>query len=71
MNDDALTPGQVKAWRQRLGWTQAEACAELGKSERAYRGYEKGATLPASTVKLMREIWRRRRIFQWPPAPQD
>ena len=37
-----MTPDQIKHWRKELGWTQAEAAANLGISRVMYSLYERG-----------------------------
>lgn len=34
---------ELRKWRQRLGWTQAQAAAHLGIPERTYEGWERDA----------------------------
>lgn len=45
------TPEDLKAWRDRMGWTQAEASEVLGISRRAYITREQpGANISRETV---------------------
>ena len=37
-----MTPAQLRAIREQLGWSQAEAGRQLGLSLRAYKYYEAG-----------------------------
>ena len=44
---DGMTPQQFKAWRKRLGLTQARAADAIGMSATQIKNYEAGrATIP-------------------------
>jgi hypothetical protein len=55
MSDAPLTPGQVKAARELLGWTRVRLAARGNAGEGAIRRYENGrgiaATLNLTTVR--------------------
>jgi DNA-binding transcriptional regulator YiaG len=54
-----MTPTDVRAWRQRLGLTQAQAAEALGVSTRAIQAYEGGDYEPGKpVVRLMEAIER-------------
>lgn len=36
------TPGTLKAWRERMGYSQREACEAIGCSRGAWAGWEQG-----------------------------
>jgi transcriptional regulator with XRE-family HTH domain len=38
-----MTPASIKFWRERFGWSQAEAARQLGTARNTYMGYESGA----------------------------
>ena len=40
MTPSALTGKILKAWREHLGWSQAETAEKLGISEGSWRNYE-------------------------------
>lgn len=42
----------VRAWRDRMGWTQREAAEQLGVSLSMYRLYEYGEYAPPRPVEL-------------------
>jgi DNA-binding transcriptional regulator YiaG len=53
------TGADVRAWRQRLGLTQAQAAEALGVSDRAIRAWERGDYEPGKPVaRLMEAIER-------------
>lgn len=40
----ATSPGALEAWRQRMGWTQRQAAAELGMTLKTYQQQERGVS---------------------------
>lgn len=61
-----LTHHILKEWRERMGYTQDEACAELGCSTRAWGQWEKGEQEPPLYIGLAMDAlalgikpWRR------------
>jgi transcriptional regulator with XRE-family HTH domain len=40
-----MTPESLRAWRERMRWSQANAADALGLSAVGYRDYEKGKPL--------------------------
>jgi DNA-binding XRE family transcriptional regulator len=57
-----LGKAELKAWRQRLGWTQAEAAAWLGVAKRSYENWECGHRNPGHPmgIRLRMEMASRR-----------
>lgn len=43
-------PTYLRAWRKRLGLTQAEAAEKLGVGARTYHGWEKGGPCPGEVM---------------------
>lgn len=39
-----MTPGELRLWRQDLGWSQERAARELGVSLRTYKYFESGVS---------------------------
>jgi transcriptional regulator with XRE-family HTH domain len=37
-----MTPAEIRAARERLGWTQAQAAAQLGVTENTWARWERG-----------------------------
>jgi DNA-binding transcriptional regulator YiaG len=53
----AVTADELKAWRARMGWTQAQAAQALNTPAGTYRGWEQGRFKPPGLVDaLCREI---------------
>ena len=48
-----MTPQDFKAWRKRLGLTQAQAAERLYITTRMVQYYEAGRKIPDRTVALM------------------
>lgn len=44
--DTALGPHTLLAWRERMGYSQREACSALGCSRGAWAGWETGKQSP-------------------------
>lgn len=40
----ATNPGALEAWRQRMGWSQRQAAAELGLNLKTYQQQERGVS---------------------------
>lgn len=60
-----MSPSDLRAWRERLGWTQAEAAEALQYSLDLYRSCEQGrrAVTPrmARLIELLAQPQRKRR----------
>jgi transcriptional regulator with XRE-family HTH domain len=55
-----ITPGQIRAARGLLGWTQAQLAKEAGLSEVAVKNLERGRSDPrASTLAAIQEAFSR------------
>ena len=62
-----MTPAELKAWRTRKGWTQAQAAEFLRVSKRTYEGWEVGrwkAELPGPVQKLIEQSVKSRKEVQ-------
>ena len=55
-----MTPASLTAWRERFGWTQAEAARQLDLSPNAYGALEAGRYLdgrePTRPIRIKRHI---------------
>ena len=59
MGEPQMTHTQLTAWRERLGWSQAEAARQLGLSPNAYGAFEAGHYLdgrPSKPARIKRHI---------------
>lgn len=54
-----MAPADLRAWRARLGLSQAEAARRLGVSRRAFQNYEAGArAIPKPVALACRQVER-------------
>lgn len=51
-----MTPASLKAWRKRLGLSQARAAEEIGIGLATYRNYESGSRADGYPVKIPKPV---------------
>ena len=56
------TPEQVKAVREKLGLTQAEAAERVGVSQEAWSAWERGVRKPTRRSAMLIDMLRRKKI---------
>ncbi len=61
-----MTPDQIRAWRERMGLSQARAAKLLGVGTRYYQRLEAGDRTPSQTVIILmhcKEICHENNLF--------
>ncbi|MGE8220379.1 MAG: type II toxin-antitoxin system MqsA family antitoxin [Stenotrophomonas acidaminiphila] len=54
--DGLMTSKQIRDWRNRLGWSQAQAVALLGGGANAFSKYERGEVIQARSMDLLMRV---------------